>query len=100
VQTTSIVNLRHRNADINCGRGSIFGNPFIVGKDGTRDDVCDKYIPYFYQRLTNQSFRGRVLALKGKKLGCWCQCNPPCNNPKCESLRCHVETIVNYLENE
>ena len=25
------------------GRGSIAGNPFIIGKDGDRDEVCDKF---------------------------------------------------------
>lgn len=25
------------------GRGSIFGNPFVIGLHGTRDEVCDLY---------------------------------------------------------
>ena len=25
------------------GRGSPWGNPFVIGKDGDRDTVCDKY---------------------------------------------------------
>jgi len=25
------------------GRGSPAGNPFIIGKDGNRDEVCDKF---------------------------------------------------------
>jgi hypothetical protein len=96
---TSIVNLRHRNADVNCGRGfSIFGNPFEIGKDGTREEVCNKYKEYFQKRiLTDSSFRDRVVALKGKKLGCWCRCIPECNHPKCKNQRCHVETILSYL---
>ena len=28
---------------IYCGRPSPLGNPFIIGRDGTRDEVCDKY---------------------------------------------------------
>ena len=97
---TSIVNLRHHKAEVLCGRGSIFGNPYLIGRDGDRNEVCDKFIPYFYKKLTNPEFRAKVLSLKGRKLGCWCKCSPQCDNPKCKPHRCHVETIVEYLNNE
>lgn len=96
---TSIVNIRHSKCDVYCGRGSPFGNPYEIGRDGTRDDVCELFIPYFKKKLTNPEFRAKVLALKGKVLGCWCQCNPKCNAKKCITRRCHVETIVDYLDN-
>ena len=101
---TTIVNLRHHMAQVNCSRGySIFSNPYMIGRDGTRDDVCDQFIPYFYKKLLNPEFHAKVLTLKGKRLGCWCRCipecnNPKCNNPKCKAYRCHLETIVEYLE--
>ena len=25
------------------GRGSPWGNPFVIGEHGTRDEVCDKF---------------------------------------------------------
>lgn len=100
VNQTVIVNMRHNKPDVLCDRSSIFGNPYQIGRDGTRDDVCEKFIPYFNKKLTNPEFRAKVLSLKGKRLGCWCRCMPSCNHPKCNSLRCHLETIVNYLENE
>jgi len=28
------------------GRGSAFGNPYMIGKNGNRSTVCDKYIAY------------------------------------------------------
>jgi hypothetical protein len=84
---TTIVNLKHSNADVNCGRGSSFGNPFLIGRDGTRDEVVEKYGPYFYKKLRNLEFRAKVIALKGKQLGCWCTPD-----------RCHLEWIVEYLE--
>ena len=99
-QTTSIVNLRHHNtAETYCGRGSYFGNPFDHNRLGiTRDEACNKFEDYFYKKLRDPNFRGMVLSLRGKKLGCWCRCLPACDNPKCKTHRCHVETIVNYLE--
>lgn len=94
----TIVNLHHTKCEVNCGRPSIFSNPFEIGRDGDRNEVCEKFIPYFYNKLRDPDFRAKILALKDKKLGCWCRCLPPCNNSKCKSHRCHVETIVEYLE--
>lgn len=87
MQTTSVVNLRHEKADINCGRGSVYGNPYLIGRDGTRDEVCDKYALYFEKRLQDPQFRAKVLALRGKTLGCWCK-----------PLRCHVDIIKKYID--
>lgn len=85
--TTSVVNMRHQKADVNCGRGSVFGNPYEIGRDGTRDEVCDKYITLFKKRLQDPTFRAKVMALKGKRLGCWCKPD-----------RCHVDTIKEFLD--
>jgi hypothetical protein len=98
VEKTAIVNLRHRKADINCCRPSIFGNPYYIGIDGDREEVLEKYRVYFEKKLTDSVFRGKIQLLRGKKLGCWCRCDPPCNDPKCKPLRCHLEVIVEYLE--
>ena len=72
-----------------CGRPTIFSNPYLIGRDGTRDEVCDKYIEYFNYKIQNPEFRKAVMLLRGKRLGCWCV-------PK----RCHVQTILEYIENE
>mgnify|MGYP003643148068 CR=1 FL=1 len=63
------------------GRGSPFGNPFVIGKDGDRDQVCDKYETYL---LNNKSLvRKTKRLLKGKNLICFCK---PC--------RCHGDTLL------
>ena len=63
------------------GRGSPFGNPFVIGKDGTRDDVCDKYE---WMLAYNPSLRDLVKAkLKGKDLVCFCK-----------PQRCHGDTLL------
>jgi len=85
--STTIVNIKHTNVyDFYCGRGSPFGNPYIIGRDGTRNEVCDKFIPYFNKRLKDPYFRAQVMELKGKRLACFCV-----------PLRCHLETIVDYI---
>ena len=96
---TVIVNMRCHKPDVACDRSSIFGNPFDHNQLGiTRDEACNRFEDYFYKKLRDPNFRGMVLSLRGKKLGCWCRCLPACDNPKCKTHRCHVETIVNYLE--
>lgn len=57
-----------------------FGNKFKVGRDGNRDEVCDKHEEYF---RTNEELQRWVPFLKGKALVCFCA-------PK----RCHGDTLA------
>jgi len=74
-----VVNLRHDEFDVYIGRGGYgrkgyFGNPFIVGRDGDREEVLKKYKMYFYFMVrTDHEFKKRLLKLKGKRLGCFCK---------------------------
>jgi hypothetical protein len=51
-------------------RGTDFGNPFILGPDGTRDEVCDKYRDHYLP--FKPSIQKQRLALVGKVLICHC----------------------------
>lgn len=62
------------------GRPTIFGNPFEIGRDGSRDEVCDKYEAWVKSRPSLITSIKRQL--KGKHLVCWCA-----------PLRCHAETL-------
>lgn len=54
------------------GRGSKWGNPFIIGKDGSRDDVIEKYKIY----LLESNLIGSIHELRGKDLVCFCAPKP------------------------
>lgn len=83
-----VVNKSKDRYDVYIGRGSPFGNPYVIGRDGTRDEVIEKYKAYFLDRIENdESFRRQVESLKCKVLGCHCK-------PK----RCHGDIIKDYLE--
>lgn len=84
---TTVVNLRKENYDIYIGRGSIFGNPFVIGKDGTREEVIKKYKEWFYEKVKNLVFRKKVYNLIGKRLGCFCK-----------PQACHGDVIIEFLE--
>lgn len=52
------------------GRPSKWGNPFVIGKDGTREQVIDKYVKYI---LLNPSlYIAAKRELRGKDLVCFC----------------------------
>ena len=82
---TQIVNKKHSSYDVDIGRPSIWGNPYIIGRDGDRATVIAKYKEHFLA-----SFHLKQLAtekLKGKVLGCYCK-------PEA----CHGDVIVEFLE--
>ena len=84
---TTVVNLYKEPYDVYIGRGSIWGNPFIIGKDGTREEVIAKY----KARLLSPNYaelRDAVYILKDKRLGCYCK-------PKA----CHGDVLVEYVNN-
>lgn len=56
------------------GRPSVFGNPFVIGKDGNRKAVLERYRDYLSSRLQNDAeFAKAVLALRGRDLVCYCK---------------------------
>lgn len=67
---TEVVNIRRtRHYDIYVGRPSQWGNPFSIGKDGTREEVIQKYRAWVVQQPGLMASLGD---LKGLTLGCWC----------------------------
>jgi len=59
--------------DVYIGRPSKWGNPFKIGKDGSREEVIQKYRQWI---LDNPTLIAQLATeLKGKTLGCWCKPN-------------------------
>lgn len=84
---TTVVNLRKSKYDVYIGRGSSFGNPFVIGKDGDRSEVIRKYRIYFADQLKDEKFRELVVTLHNKVLACYCA-----------PLACHGDVIVEFLD--
>lgn len=81
---TKVVNCRSVCYDVYIGRPSIWGNPFEIGKDGTRAEVIDKYRRWIVQQ---PELMAKLHELDGKTLGCWC-------HPKA----CHGDVLVDLLQ--
>jgi hypothetical protein len=53
---------------------SIFANPYKIGKDGTREEVIQKYKVYITNKISSDDLYMKELQkLKGMILGCWCK---------------------------
>jgi hypothetical protein len=50
------------------GRPSKWGNPYVIGKDGTREEVIAKYKNW----LLRAGPVDQLHELRGKDLVCWC----------------------------
>ncbi len=65
------------------GRGSKWGNPFVIGRDGTREEVVAKYRDW----IIHSDLALDVIELKGKDLVCYCA-------PK----SCHGDVLIELVE--
>ena len=66
-----VVHCKKQKYDIYIGRPSKWGNPFEVGKDGTREEVCKKYREWI-TKGAGRHLLNDLHELNGKVLGCWC----------------------------
>ena len=75
----NVVNLKNARYDVYIGRpgrgmSSEWGNPFVIGKDGTRAEVIAKYKAMLWQRIKSGEISlEKLAALDGKTLGCFCK---------------------------
>lgn len=77
---SKVVHHKHADCDVFIARPSKWGNPFHIGRDGTRDEVIAKYRRWI---LKQPELMADLHELRGKILGCHCY-------PK----RCHGEVLV------
>jgi hypothetical protein len=73
--------------------GSVLANPFVIGKDGSRDDVIEKYRKWLNAKcrendveIMTELKRIQKLDRRALRLVCWCAPEP-----------CHGDVIMNAL---
>lgn len=88
-QTCHVVNKTIEAYDVNIQRGTMWGNPYIIGVHGTRNEVIAKFEVYFKQCILNGKItKAHLETLRRMKLGCTCK----------PGLKCHgdiISSIVN-----
>lgn len=86
---TRVVHCKKEPYDVYIGRPSKFGNPFVVGVDGTRSRCVEMYAEWV---VTQHDLLNDIKSLKGLVLGCWCKKNG--NEP------CHGDIIARIADKE
>lgn len=72
------------------GEDGYFGNPYLIGQDGSREAVISLYTEWFIEKIeVDPIFRERILGLWDKTLMCFCK-----------PLACHGDIIAAYLDYE
>ena len=62
------------------GRPSKWGNPFVIGRDGSRDEVIAKYRAWIVRQ---PALMAALPELRAKNLVCWCALE-----------RCHADVLI------
>lgn len=75
---------RHLPGDVYIGRPGPFGNPFTIGRDGTREEVIEQYRDWLAQ---HPELLDQLVAKSPSRLVCWCA-------PEA----CHGDILADELE--
>ena len=73
-----VINKHHHGGQVppgavNIMRGTPFGNPFMIGRDGNRAEVIEKYRRWLWRRIRGDNyFATQVYQLHGRDLCCCC----------------------------
>ncbi|HZF19457.1 MAG TPA: DUF4326 domain-containing protein [Burkholderiales bacterium] len=65
-----VVHCRMEPYDVYIGRPSKWGNPFLLGRDGSREQIIEKYRGWL--SVHRPDLLKDVGTLRGKVLGCFC----------------------------
>jgi hypothetical protein len=79
-----LVNVKTSQYDVFVGRPSKWGNPFVVDRDGTREQVIRMYEVHLRH---SPKLIAALPELVGKVLGCYCA-----------PLPCHGEVLLRLLK--
>ncbi len=82
-----VVHCKKSAYDVYIGRPSKWGNPFVVGKDGARDEVIELYKEWL--KTQPKLIAAAKVELRGKTLGCWCSPKP-----------CHGDVLMQIANEE
>jgi hypothetical protein len=82
---TKVVHCKRSKFDVLIDRRTQWGNPFEIGKDGTREEVIQKYEEWI---KTKPELLAQLPLLKDKILGCWC-------SPQA----CHGDVLARLADN-
>ena len=84
INSSKVVHCKKEPYDIYIGRPSKWGNPFMIGKDGNRQDVVEKHM---FWLIEQKELVDSIDELYGKTIGCFCA-----------PSRCHGDNLKKLAE--
>jgi len=81
---TRVVHCRRQPYDVFVGRPSPWANPFFIGRDGSREDVVQKFRKWI---IRQPALLRDVLNLRGRTLGC-----------DCKPMACHGDVLAELAD--
>lgn len=90
-----VVHIKRDSYDLYIGRGSMWGNPYRIGPDGSRAEVLAKYKEHLL-RGEGRHLLERIVDLDGKTLGCFCAC--PGGLTAQDRTHCHGQLLLRLVE--
>ncbi len=81
---TRVVHCKRNRFEVYIGRPGKWGNPFVIGRDGTREHVIASYERWLKDQ---PRLMAALPELRGKVLGCWCA-----------PLPCHGDVLARLAE--
>lgn len=85
-----VVHCQRNKYDVLIDRSGMWGNPFLLGRDGGRDEVIAKYRAWL---IRNPALMARLPELAGLTLGCWCK-PEPCHGDVLAELATPLVTVI------
>ncbi|MCU1120333.1 DUF4326 domain-containing protein [Stenotrophomonas muris] len=89
IKLTTVANKdRGEIFDVYIGRGTVWGNPYPIGREGDREEVLRKYKYDFDRKLLRffENHDANIESIRGKILGC-----------HCKPSACHGDIIADYV---
>lgn len=82
-----VLNMNADKGGTYVGRPTRWGNPYLIGPDGTREEVIQKYRKHLWEQIKSGEVTMQdLLALSNKDLLCWCA-------PKA----CHADILLKAI---
>lgn len=92
---TLLVHKDHNKYDVYIGRPSRWGNPYRIGRDGTRDQVNEKYRAYLKRKIkSGEVTKLDLIDLDNKVLACYCTPRPCHGDVLIKAIKWAVDTTV------
>lgn len=89
---TRVVHCKRDSYDVLIDRTTIWGNPFKINTECTREESIARHRRWFLHSPKAAHLREQIHELRDRVLGCWCKTEREPNRP------CHGDTLADFAD--